>query len=126
MKLTWQFKSGQEALEEVFTGVRHGDGPKLRHSNAVVLLVGLVTVTGQEAAFVCHLTIRYFELVQESHTVKPVVEPDGSGEKGTGENQIQTILFIQEPRSPDRFRLSALTAGFQSQTSRAHSSRSFR
>lgn len=41
-----------------------------------MFLVGLVTVTGQKAAFVCHLTVGYFELVQESHAIKPVVEPD--------------------------------------------------
>lgn len=50
-----------------------------------MLLVGFVTVTAQEAAFVSHPSVGYFELVQESHTIKPVVEPDENGvhkEKG--------------------------------------------
>lgn len=62
-------------MEEVFAGVRQGDGTELGHRDAVVLPVGLVAVAGQEAAFVGHLTSGYFELVQEGHTVEPVVEP---------------------------------------------------
>lgn len=62
-------------MEEVFAGVRQGDGTELGHRDAVVLLVGLVAVARQEAAFVGHLTSGYLELVQEGHTVEPVVEP---------------------------------------------------
>lgn len=61
-------------MEDIFTGVRHGYSPKLRYRNAIVFLVGLVAVAGQEAAFVSHLPIWYFELVQESHAIKPVVK----------------------------------------------------
>ena len=74
-KLTWQLESGQKALEEVFAGVWQGHGPELGHHDTVVLAVGLVTLTGQEAALVGHLAFGYFELVQKSHAVKPVVEP---------------------------------------------------
>lgn len=67
-------------MEEVFAGVRQGDGTELGHGDAVVLLVGLVAVAGQEAAFIRHLTLGYFELVEEGHPVEPVVEP---GKEGT-------------------------------------------
>lgn len=77
--LTWQFKSRKKTLKEVFAGVRHGNGPKLWNCNAIVLLVGLVAVADQEATFVSHLAIWNFELVQESHAIKPVVESWGNG-----------------------------------------------
>lgn len=75
MKLTWQLKPWQKSLEEVFTRVWQGDGPKLWHHDAVVFTVSLVGLTGQEAAPVGHLAIWDFELVQKSHAIKPVVEP---------------------------------------------------
>lgn len=96
-------------MEEVFAGVRQGDGTELGHGDAVVLLVGLVAVTGQEAAFVRHLTFGYFELVQEGHPVKPVVEPGKEQTNGSGERNFVTSKDASDD-SP--------TSGFRSQTSR--------
>lgn len=96
-------------MEDVFAGVRQGDGTKLAHGDAVVLLVGLVAVTGQEAAFVHHLTFGDLELVQQGHPVEPVVEPgeertDGRGGRG----------FVTSKDASD----DSPTSGFRSQTSR--------
>lgn len=90
--LTWQFKSRQKALKEVFARVRHGDGSKLWNCNAVVLLVGLVAVAGQEAAFVNHLTLWYFELVQKSHAIEPVVESCGNG-RSRGKQSAGQLIY---------------------------------
>jgi hypothetical protein len=75
-KLTWQFEPGQKALEEVLAGVWHGHSPEFRHNNTAVLTVSRVAVTAQEAALVGHLTPCDFELMQEGHSVKPVVESE--------------------------------------------------
>lgn len=96
-------------MEEVFAGVRQGDGTELGHGDAVVLLVGLVAVAGQEAAFVRHLTFGYFELVQEGHPVEPVVEPGKEGTHTSGGRGFVT----SKDASGD-----SPTSGFRSQTSR--------
>lgn len=104
-------------MEEVFAGVRQGDGTELGHGDAVVLLVVLVAVAGQEAAFVRHLTSGYFKLVHEGHTVEPVVEPGKEQANGSGGRGSVTCEAASD-RSP--------TSGFQSRTSRVRFSGSYR
>lgn len=55
-----------------------------------MFLVGLVTVTGQKATLVNYLTLGNFELVQESHSIKPVVESDE--EKGKSREEIRQCI----------------------------------
>lgn len=71
--LTHHLEAGKEALKEVFAGVGHGEGAKLRHHDAVLFTVLLVGIAVQEPAHVRHLAIVYFELVHHGHSIEPVV-----------------------------------------------------
>ena len=98
-------------MEEVFTGVRQGDGSELGHHDAVVLVVGLVAVTGQETAPVRHPAFGYFELVQKSHAIEPVVEP-GQMNRKTFRLRESTVSFWKQCDP-----LLQLTSDFHTQTS---------
>ena len=71
--LTHHLKAGQEALEDVFTGVRQGEGTKFWHHDAVPFTILPVGLAVQEATHVGHLAFCDGELMQQRHPIKPVI-----------------------------------------------------